>query len=76
MLDEAMAGLSDDDREALLLRFFRNHDLRAVGRALGQPHRAVAPVGDAHEAPLERVAFHHIYGIAVQAVANRPHNRE
>jgi len=35
VLDEAMADLSDDDREALLLRYFKNHDFRAVGRALG-----------------------------------------
>jgi RNA polymerase sigma factor (sigma-70 family) len=35
MLDEAMADLSDTDRDALLLRFFKNHDLRAVGAALG-----------------------------------------
>jgi len=34
-LDEAMANLSDPDREALLLRFFKNQDLRAVGAALG-----------------------------------------
>jgi RNA polymerase sigma factor (sigma-70 family) len=35
VLDEAMADLSDEDREALLLRYFKNHDFRAVGRALG-----------------------------------------
>jgi RNA polymerase sigma factor (sigma-70 family) len=35
VLDEAMAELSDEDREALLLRFFKNHDLRSVGQALG-----------------------------------------
>jgi hypothetical protein len=35
VLDEAMADLSDEDREALLLRFFKNHDFRAVGHALG-----------------------------------------
>jgi len=35
LLDEAMADLSDDDHEALLLRYFKNHDFRAVGRALG-----------------------------------------
>ena len=34
-LDEAMADLNDDEREALLLRYFKNHDFRAVGRALG-----------------------------------------
>jgi RNA polymerase sigma factor (sigma-70 family) len=35
VLDEAMADLSDEDREALLLRFFKNHDFRAIGVALG-----------------------------------------
>jgi RNA polymerase sigma factor (sigma-70 family) len=35
VLDEAMAELGEDDREALLLRFFRNQDFRTVGRALG-----------------------------------------
>jgi|ERR1041385_1338051 RNA polymerase sigma factor (sigma-70 family) len=34
-LDEAMADLNDHDREALLLRYFRNHDFCNVGRALG-----------------------------------------
>ncbi|HEX7618641.1 MAG TPA: sigma-70 family RNA polymerase sigma factor, partial [Verrucomicrobiae bacterium] len=35
VLDEAMADLSEEDREALLLRYFKNQDLRAVGLALG-----------------------------------------
>src|SRR5690349_3679327 len=35
VLDEAMADLSDEDREALLLRFFKNHDFRAIGVSLG-----------------------------------------
>ncbi len=35
VLDEALDGLSDEDREALLLRYFKNHDFRAVGLALG-----------------------------------------
>ena len=35
VLDEAMADLSDEDREALLLRFFKNHDFRAIGLSLG-----------------------------------------
>jgi|GEM_PF-1642109 len=34
-LDEALDSLSNDDREALLLRYFKNQDFRAVGRALG-----------------------------------------
>ena len=35
LLDEGMEELSDADRDALLLRFFKNQDLRAVGVALG-----------------------------------------
>ena len=35
VLDEAMAALSESDRDALLLRFFKNQDFRAVGAALG-----------------------------------------
>jgi RNA polymerase sigma factor (sigma-70 family) len=35
VLDEAMADLSEDDREALLLRFFQRHDFRSIGQSLG-----------------------------------------
>jgi len=35
VLDEAMAELSDEDREALLLRFFKDRDFRAIAAALG-----------------------------------------
>ncbi len=35
VLDEAMAELPEPDYDVLVLRFFNNHDLRAVGRALG-----------------------------------------
>ena len=35
VLDAAMADLSDDDREALLLRFFQSHDFRSIGHSLG-----------------------------------------
>ena len=35
VLDEAMADLSDEDRDALLLRFFKNRDFHAIGAALG-----------------------------------------
>ena len=34
-LDEAMSALAEEDREALLLRFFKNEDFHAVGAALG-----------------------------------------
>lgn len=35
ILDEAMDALKEEDREAVLLRYFKNHELRAVGLALG-----------------------------------------
>ena len=35
LLDEALDSLDDQDREALLLRFFKNQDFRAVGAVLG-----------------------------------------
>ena len=35
VLDDAMAELNDVDREAVLLRFFKQQDLREIGRALG-----------------------------------------
>ncbi len=35
VLDESMAELSEPDYDALVLRFFRNQDLRSVGLALG-----------------------------------------
>jgi RNA polymerase sigma factor (sigma-70 family) len=35
VLDEAVDGLSDEDRDALLLRYFKNHDFHTVGLALG-----------------------------------------
>ncbi len=35
VLDEAMARLSRKDRNAVLLRFFKNEDLKTVGAALG-----------------------------------------
>ncbi len=35
LLDEAMADLGDADRDAVLLRYFKNHSLREVGLALG-----------------------------------------
>ena len=34
-LDAALGELNEPDREALLLRYFKNHDLRTVGAALG-----------------------------------------
>ena len=35
VLDEALDSLADEDREALLLRYFKNQDFRTVGLALG-----------------------------------------
>ncbi len=35
VLDEAISGLNEADHDALVLRFFKNQDLRSVGLALG-----------------------------------------
>jgi RNA polymerase sigma factor (sigma-70 family) len=35
VLDGAMADLNEPDRDALLLRFFKNQDFRAIGESLG-----------------------------------------
>jgi RNA polymerase sigma factor (sigma-70 family) len=35
VLDEAMSQLGDEDREALLLRFFQSRHFRAIGQSLG-----------------------------------------
>ena len=35
LLDEALSALDEQERDALLLRFFKNQDFRAVGAALG-----------------------------------------
>lgn len=34
-LDDAMSELNDTDRDAVLLHYFKNHDLRTVGATLG-----------------------------------------
>ncbi len=35
VLDEAMSDLDDEDRDALLLRFFKNHNFRTIGAEIG-----------------------------------------
>jgi uncharacterized protein (TIGR03435 family) len=40
LLDEAMSHLRDQDRDALVLRYFENKSLREVGAALGLQERA------------------------------------
>jgi uncharacterized protein (TIGR03435 family) len=40
LLDEAMAHLRDQDRNAIVLRYFENKSLREVGEALGLQERA------------------------------------
>jgi len=35
VLDEALADLSEEDRQAMLLRFFQNMGFQSIGRALG-----------------------------------------
>jgi RNA polymerase sigma factor (sigma-70 family) len=40
LLDEAMASLNDTDRDAVVLRYFKNQSLREVGAALGSSEDA------------------------------------
>jgi RNA polymerase sigma factor (sigma-70 family) len=40
LLDEAIEGLSAQDRTAILLRFFEQRDFRAIGEALGSTEEA------------------------------------
>ena len=40
ILDEAINELGDDDRTAILLRFFEERDLRSIGQALGSSEDA------------------------------------
>ena len=40
LLEEAMAQLRDQDRDAIILRYFENRSLREVGSALGVEERA------------------------------------
>jgi|GEM_PF-1706196 len=40
LVDEAMLGLKDSDRDALVLRFFEGREMRAVGEALGASEEA------------------------------------
>ncbi|MBE0542666.1 MAG: sigma-70 family RNA polymerase sigma factor [Verrucomicrobia bacterium] len=40
MLDEAVDQLADDDRTAIMLRFFEQHDYRSVGEAMGSNEEA------------------------------------
>ncbi|HWW01395.1 MAG TPA: sigma-70 family RNA polymerase sigma factor [Candidatus Acidoferrum sp.] len=35
LIDESMAGLGEEDRDAVLLRFFKGYDFKGVGLALG-----------------------------------------
>jgi RNA polymerase sigma factor (sigma-70 family) len=39
-LDEALARLGEEDRQAILLRYFQNKDLKEVGRVLGSSENA------------------------------------
>jgi RNA polymerase sigma factor (sigma-70 family) len=67
LLDEAMAALSDNDRSAIVLRYFENKSLREVGEALGASDDAAQKrVSRALE---ELRAFFSRRGIAVASAA-------
>jgi DNA-directed RNA polymerase specialized sigma24 family protein len=64
LLDEAMAQLRDQDRDALVLRYFQNKSLRDVGAALGlDEYAAQKRVGRALEKLRVRFARR---GLAIQ----------
>ena len=61
LLDEAISGLNEADHDALVLRFFKNHDLRSVGLALGvSDDTAQKRVSRALEKMREYLAHHGI----------------
>ena len=61
VLDEAMADLSEEDRQAMLLRFFQNQGFQSVGAALGiSDDAAQKRVGRALEKLRARLACHGI----------------
>jgi RNA polymerase sigma factor (sigma-70 family) len=61
LLDEAISGLNEMDHDALVLRFFKNLDLRSVGLALGvSDDTAQKRVARALEKLRDRLAHHGI----------------
>jgi RNA polymerase sigma factor (sigma-70 family) len=61
VLDEALADLSEEDRQAMLLRFFQNQRFQAVGAALGiSDDAAQKKVGRALEKLRAQLARHGI----------------
>jgi len=67
LLDEALSGLNETDHDALVLRFFKNQDLRSVGFALGvSDDTAQKRVSRALEKLREYLAHH---GIAITGAA-------
>ena len=67
LLDEAMAGLKEVDRTAVLLRYFRGQSMKEVGAALGmEPNTASKRI----ERAVEKLrAFFARKGVAVGAAA-------
>jgi RNA polymerase sigma factor (sigma-70 family) len=67
VLDEAINQLGDEDRAAIMLRFFERHDLRSVGEAMGSSENAAQKrVGRALE---EMRAFLKHRGVTFSATA-------
>ena len=61
-LDESLDELSDSDREALLLRFFHDHDSGAIGAVLGTSEEAARKrIGRALERLRERLTARGIF---------------
>jgi RNA polymerase sigma factor (sigma-70 family) len=75
ILDEALDRLADDDREAILLRYFKNQDFRTVGLALGvnddaAQKRVSRAVDQLREFFAERKATFGAGGLAILISAN------
>jgi RNA polymerase sigma factor (sigma-70 family) len=67
MLDAAINQLGDEDRAAIMLRFFERHDLRSVGEAMGSSENAAQKrVG---RALVEMRAFLEHRGVTFSATA-------
>ncbi len=45
ILDEALAALSDSDRDAIVLRFYQNKSFKAIARLLGKETAVFLPTG-------------------------------
>ena len=67
-LDEALARLADKDRSAILLRYFENRSLRAVGEVLGVEEEAARKRVDRAVSKLRRHLEKHAAHLPISAL--------